>query len=500
MTLRNYPLRVLGLLLLSSLFVYCSSDDDNTTNPTDDDMGETTDDGPSAEEILAAERQVSLDILTGGDLITWKIAQAFLETATGDQIELTGNFNIRDDEFSFSGTQLIWRPGNDVNTSATTASESLADYYLGPETSTISFVEESSTELIALDGRLSITVVSEGNLTAVLESDSRFAAGDLILDLSPKTATDYVAPPATGLAFEFESDLLAPGYMGDGNGGLIGSYSDNSLFLVHRDDTQATSEGSPERILKYNLTDGTQTENLYYQSDFVTKRLNIIDNQLIAFGGQNVNTYDSDFASTPITFNHGLLLTRFGLAVQDDFAFVVGSDFTTAEPLNSAITRFNYLTNELEVLGELPVPRFHAGTELVNNKIYIFGGRNSFVNDIADSDAYIYDIETGSIDTFNLPEAAHNTYAARVENLIYVAYETRIEIGEPGTFDDNRNINFGVYNTLDGSFTVVSDNLDDTDDSSTVHAITIFNGRLYVIYGNPTEDADNVSVYSAAIL
>lgn len=488
-------MRLLGLLFMSSLLVYCSSDDDNSTDPTDD-MGDTSDDGPTDEEILAAARTASLEILNGGDEITWKIASAFLETAGGN-IELTGNFNIRDDEFSFSGSDLIWRPGNDVNTDATTSAESQADYYRGPEASAISFQDGSSAELTALDGRLSITVVDDGNISAVLRPEAK-ADGDLLLDLTPKTAADYAAPPESGLNFEFETDLLAPGYMGDGNGGLIGSYSDNSLFLVHRDDTQSDGTANPERILKYNLTDGTQTENLFFQSDFVTKRLNIIDNQLIAFGGQFVNTYDTNLGADPdSSFNHGLFLTRFGLAVQDDNAFVVGTDFSVEA--NSNVTRFNYLTDELEVLGALPVARFHAGTELVNNKLYVFGGRVSFSGDTAESESYIYDIDSGASSSFNLPEAAFNTYAARVENLIYVAYETRSEAGDPGTFDDDRSINFGVYNTLDDSFVTLSDNLDDADERSSVHAITIFNGRIYVVYGNPVDSPDTISIFSAPI-
>ncbi len=500
MTIRNFSIRMLGLLFMSTLLIYCSSDDDNTNDdPMDDQAGDDSDDGPTAEEILAADRQTSLDILTGGDLITWKIATAIFETAAGEQIDISDNFNIRDDEFTFSGSDLEWRPGNDVNTDAASAAQTQADYYRGPQTSEVAFEENSGTILTALGGRFTVTIEEDGAVGAVLRPEAK-ASGDLILELSPKTADDYASAPASGLVFEFETNLLAPGYMGDTNGGLIGSYSNNSLFIAHRDDTQGTSEGNPERILKYNLTDGTQTESLFYQSDFVTKRLNIIDNQIVAFGGQFVNTYDLSLGGgSQSTFSHEIGLTRFGFAVQDDEAFVVGGDLFTTPPPNADIRRYNYLTNELEVLASLPVPLYHAAAEILNDKLYIFGGRQAFSSDDAESTCYIYDLSSGSTSNFNLPEAAYNTFAARVENLIYVAYETRTEAGEPGAFDDDRGINFGVYNTLDNSFTVVSDNLDDADEPSTIHAITIFNGRLYVIYGNTVDDGDTVSVYSAPI-
>ncbi|WP_157663401.1 hypothetical protein [Gilvibacter sp. SZ-19] len=489
-------MRIFALLFASILFVGCSSDDENPNDPTDDTSGDMNDDGPTDEEVLAAARQANLDILTGGDEITWKIATAFLETASGN-IELTGNFNIDDDEFIFSGSQLEWRPANDVRTDATSSEETLRDYYRAPITSALEFEPDSSSDLTALEGRISLNIADDGAVSAVIRPLPK-GDGDLLLTLTPKSAADYASPPEAGLNFSFEVTLLAPGYMGDGNGGLIGSYSENSLFLVHRDDTQSDGTANPERILKYNFSDGTQTENLFFQSDFVTKRLNIIDNQLIAFGGQYANTYDIALGAAPeSSFNHGLFLTRFGLAVQDDNAFIIGTDFSTTA--NSNITRYNYLTDALDVLGTLPVARFHAGTELINNKIYIFGGRDDFSGDLAFTESFIYDLETGSTSSFDIPEAAYNTYASKVENLIYVAYETRVEAGEPGAFDDDRNINFGVYDTLDNSFTVLTDNLDDSDDRSTIHAITIFNGKLYVVYGNPITDPNNVMIYSTPL-
>ncbi|MDC7998802.1 hypothetical protein [Gilvibacter sediminis] len=496
MIFKSYSIRILVLLFAGVLFVGCSSDDDNQDDPTDDTTGGTDDDGGSTDDDLEVARQASLDVLNGGDTITWKIATAFLETASGN-LELTGNFNIEDDEFIFSGTNLEWRPANDVRTDATTADETLRDYYRSPIETSITFEPESSSELTALDGRISFSIADDGSLSAVIRPLPK-GDGDLLLTLTQKTEADYAAPPAAGLNFTFDVTLLAPGYMGDGNGGLIGSYSENSLFLVHRDDTQSDGTSNPERILKYNFTDGTQTENLFFQSDFVTKRLNIIDDQLIAFGGQFANTYDIALGADPVSsFNHGLVLTRFGLAVQDDNAFIVGTDFTATA--NSNVTRYNYLTDALEVLGTLPAARFHAGTELINNKLYVFGGRDDFSGEIAFTESFIYDVDTGGTSTFDLPEPAFNTYAARVENLIYVAYETRVEAGEPGTFDDDRNINFGVYDTLDGSFTVLADNLEDSDERSTIHAITIFNGKLYVVYGNPITDENDVQIYSAPI-
>lgn len=99
-----------------------------------------------------------------------------------------------------------------------------------------------------------------------------------------------------------------------------------------------------------------------------------------------------------------------------------------------------------------------------------------------------------------MPDAPTNSYAAKNQNLIYVGYETRSEAGGPGIGDDDRTINFAVYNTLDGSFTSVSHNLDDSDMMSSIHGITIFNGSLYVIYGGAdTTSPFEYSIYSSPL-
>ncbi len=488
----NHTSKISILLLTSFFFVSCSNDDSGNTATTidDDNSGEV-----SQEEALATARTQTLEFLTSGGEQTWKITNASLETSSG-VFDISDNFNVTDDEFVFTSTTLIWNAGNAINTNATTEAETGLDFYVAPDESTIEFQPESGTSLTAIDNRLSFEVVDNQTITAVLTAGSS-ALGDITLELAPKTASDYKSPPSSGLSFNLITTINGPGIGGDGSCGFIGSYSENSFYVVHRDDTQSDDTGSPERIIKYNLDTGVETENLYYNPDFVTKRLNIIDNELVVFGGNNVNTYPlNPSGDATNTFTHGLQLTRFGFAVQGANGYVVGSNFTV--PANSNITRYNYVTNQVDILGELPKARFYGGAEIVNNKLYVFGGRPEFNSDEVDAESFIYNLEDGSIDSFDMPESPTNSYAARFENLIYVAYETRTPAGEPGIFDDDRIINFGVYNTFDDSFIVVSHNLDDSDMFSTVHAITVFNDAIYVIYGS-TEEDPVYSIYRASL-
>ena len=97
-----------------------------------------------------------------------------------------------------------------------------------------------------------------------------------------------------------------------------------------------------------------------------------------------------------------------------------------------------------------------------------------------------------------MPDAPYLSYASKNEHLIYVGYETRIDDGNGDVNQFNREINFGVYNTLDDSFTTIQHNLDDSGQFEIISAITVFNDKLYVIYGDLT-NTTAISIYSAPI-
>lgn len=494
-----------SLLILSLLLLNCSSDDNGNNGMMDDD---TMMEDP--QEILDMERAANILILTGNDIEkVWRIGNATLES-NGTTIDLSNNFNVTDDEFIFSGTatngMLEWRPGNAINLNGTTNQETLLDYYLAPINSPITFLPESATNITTLDGGFIFEVVDENTITGTLNTSGRSQAdGDLTITLNQKTQADYANVPENGLNFSLVTSFNTTNgsILGsEGATGFRGSYSDNSFFVVSRDNSQNTGNGSPEQILKYNVDSNTFEENLFYQQQFVSKRLNIINNELVVFGGQFVNTYPlNPNGDATSVFQHDLGLTRFSFAAQGDFGYTAGGDQDntgSGTAPNAIVRSYNYLSNQFQTIATLSKPRFFAGSEVVNNKLYVFGGRPTFPGEgNPDAESFIIDVNNGSTTSFAMPEAPYLSYASRNEHLIYVGYETRIDDGgDANQFD--KQINFGVYNTLDDTFMELPHNLDDSGQLTTISAITVFNDKLYVLYGD-IADTSQVSIFSAPI-
>ncbi len=449
----------------------------------------------------------SIEILTGGNAKTWKISSAQLD-ANGTILDLSSNFNITDDEFIFSGTvengMLNWRPGHAVNLEGTTNQETLLDYYLGPIDSSVTFNTDSGTSLTTLDGEFTFDVVDANTITGLLTTSGRQASGDLSITLTQKTQEDYASIPSAGLDFSLVTTNQAGNIFGETTAGMIGSYSDNSLYLVSRGTNPNSGIDGGEEILKYDLNTGTWTSNFYEQDQYITKRLNIINNELIVFGGHIVSTYPLNPSGPPSSeFLHNIGLTRFGFAVQGDYGYVTGNDANFETNLPAVIRKYNYLNNELIEISTLPKSRVYAGAEIINNNLFIFGGRDEFSGSLTydelDTECFILDLTTGNFTSFNMPQPATMSFAARVENLIYVGYETRSDDDGDNIYtDDDRSIHFAIYNTLDDTFTEINHNLDDSDMQSSIHAITIFNGKLYVIYGD-SSNPETASIFSAPI-
>ncbi len=290
--------------------------------------------------------------------------------------------------------------------------------------------------------------------------------------------------PNSGLnfteAFTFESDGIS-GYAP----GMIGSNSDNSLFIVTREDGLNNGTTSPERIIKYNFNSGTLEEKLYFNSDFVSKQLHIINNQLVVIGGQFVNTYNLDFSGATITTTHGLAITRFGMAVTENDTYIIGGDLdinNTGIIEAEKIYKWDIVNQSLSYITDLPEDRFGARATIVNDKLYAFGGTTEFTLNVPNNTIYIYDLNNGSTVIENMNSSAEYTYVDKFQNLIFVAGNSRL-------FDANDlflgfETTLAVYDTENNTYTDISHNLDLSDINTTIQGLSVFNNKLYVIYGN----------------
>lgn len=488
----KYTVFKVFLLSLVLFIVSCNNDDDSSVS-TDDNGGETPDD-PVAVLNAAREESVNNTLTDNGLEKVWRFSEAVLNNNSGT-IELTNNFNVRDDEFVFSGTSssglLEWRRGNEINIEGNNNQETLLDNYLSPTVSSFSFTPDSSTELTALNGEMVFTLVDATTITGTLSfNNGRSLAGETIdFTLTTKQAEDYANAPETGLVFNEVATFMATvGFAGENNSGLIGSYSDNSLFIAYRNDCDFN--GSPSRIIKYDIDSNNFTERNDNFNDFFTRKLNIVNNQILLSSGQNLYTYDLDLSQEPIITEIPLtdtqLLTRFSTASLDNNVYIVGGELE--ENIPSSLRRVNGNDGTIDVVTDLPSRKLHAGSEFVNNKLYIFSGREEFSNfNTITPTSYIYDLASGSFTSFEMPVALGNSHAARFQNLIYIIGDIQEDT------DGNNNVNnhdiwMGVYNTLTDEITEISHNLDDSDNFSYVHSITIFNDNLYVVYGSKEND------------
>tara|TARA_R110002072_G_scaffold41085_3_gene115794 strand:- start:28656 stop:30086 length:1431 start_codon:yes stop_codon:yes gene_type:complete len=472
--------QILYLFSLSFIIYSCSSDDGNS--PNDDLIN------------LEEERALTIQTLSNGSTKTWYIVNAELVNENGT-FNISNSYNIIDDDFIFSQNgEVKWNPGFDINQNATSVSDVSIDYYLEPIKDNLTFIEESKDEFTLFDGLISLRLEEDNTLIGIINFEGRSNSAYINITLGERTLESYSSPPSEGLIFSNVTIPQTEGEFSIGAAGFIGSYSNNSLYIALRDDSQINGDIRPEVILKYNIDTNTWTESLFYQQDFVTKRLHIINNELIVFGANYVNTYPLNLDGTPPqSFQHNLNMTRFGLAVQGDEAYVTGYNLDILEQ-PSQIRSYNYLTNNISpVINTLPNSRTSAGSEILNNKLYIFGGRNGFASEDFDAECYIIDLENGNISTFMMSDAPRTSYAAKYQNLIFVGYNFVEEVSN-GFIPY---IRFGVYNTITGNYVDIPSNLVNPAPYDIV-GLTVFNDFIYIIRKN-WYDSEDISILKAPL-
>jgi len=488
--------------LLLILFVSCNKDSE-ITSITEENLP------PEMIDELSDLRNEVISTLVGTTSKVWKISEATL-VAQNNSLDITDNFNVDDDEFIFStnseNNQLEWRIGHTVNTNANTVSETLLDYYLSPKNLAIQFKPEGG-ELLAGDGLFNLQILDKVPTLSINNEDGTQFQFTLTA-LTEKNPGDYFAPPSTDFEFSevasFRSDRIDGGAPG-----MIGSYSDNSMFIVTRKDfsLDTSDDNEPEQILKFDLTNNEQSESLFANHDFISKQLHIINNQLIVVGGRFINTYNSDLSNTPKSIEHGKNFTRFGMAVQNDHVYIIGGEF---EPDNTAqndkankVYQWNLNTETLIEFATLPEPRFGARATVVNDKLYIFGGSTDFFGD--PSSEILVTSLTDGVDwqVFDMGNAMQFTYVNKYQNLIFIAGKNK------GSFSLNQAAEsfIGVFDTNTNEFTEINHNLEifKEADIDAIHQMCLFNDKMYVLYGsgfipgNPVEQETDWKIYATDI-
>ena len=287
------------------------------------------------------------------------------------------------------------------------------------------------------------------------------------------------AIPQSGLsfstAFTFESNAIS----GIARAGMTGSFADNSIFIATREDEL----GYSDRILKFNLDTSNITETLFDSGDYATKRIHVIESQLLVIGGQYITAYTLDLSGgDPTSVSHGKTLTRFGTTTLNDNVYIIGGDLNNIEA--EKIFSWNIETNSLSDFSSLPEFKFGADGTIVNDNLYVFGGTITYPPSASPSSTTAYKINTNNpsnVETFQIEQAIDIAFVEKFQNFIYVA-------GQIYNKDENNEVisnspTVGVYNTLDNTYQELSTNLNNTSGFETIHQMCILNGKMYIIYG-----------------
>ncbi len=290
---------------------------------------------------------------------------------------------------------------------------------------------------------------------------------------------------------EFEEIAVVEGFSLRQATGFLGSADHNAIFVAHRENNPRTGFSS-EKVIRYDLTTGTSVVRYFDREDYITKRLHIRNNELIVIGGRFLNTYSIDLEENLTNVFHGLMLTRFGSALYNDELYVWGGDINAEN--SDKVYRWNEVDQIFDVIASLPGPKTWAQGEIIDGRLYIFGGREEFESVDPEDLIYILDLNTGVTAIQQLPGPVSRTFTVNNDGAIYVAGQTSDR--DPSTQD--LNIFFGIYNPSLGLFNEFTTNLSDEGFLS-VNGMTRIEDKIYVLYGHALDDEALMSIMEAEI-
>jgi hypothetical protein len=493
---------IISILLLGFIFLISCGGDETPEMVDDDPVSQTDDDPmqdpePTPEEVLAQERTTNITALTADSEKVWRIESAQLTNIYGS-FDISANFNIQDDEIIFknaplgSGKSLTefegtieWRQNNDIDPFAQSVEGALLDSYVSPFSFAFDFKEESSTDLTAID--FDFTITSENNIQGILVLEE--AADDMAtleVILVEKLESDYQQAPQEELQFS-EVFTFSSNSVDSGAVGMAGSLATNAFFVALRD-ILPDGSANAERVIRFDLNTGQSNERYTNIPDFVSKQLIFQGGQLFVAGGQRINIYDLDLQNVPVSgMDYGtslggyLGLSRFGTAITDENIYLIGGDLDQDA---SAIYTYDIASDQTSFLTSMPAPRFGGRAEIVNNKLYVFGGTAEFFTPPSTDTIFIYDFDTGSFSTENMPSALTLSYTGKIENLIYVA--GRIDVYDADGNRIDREPYLGVYDTRTGIFSELGTDLE-SPTNETIHSMAVFENKIYILYGKAQE-------------
>lgn len=438
------------IFLLASLIIFQSCSDDNGNAPIDPEEIDETNTEIEVSEVITN--------LTADASKTWKIDNARLIKANGNNVNVTSLYNIQDDEFILTpsttntAVNIHWKRGYDVITDAVNQEEARSDMRLSADDLILTIDKtENGIETSTVSNRIQGTYDPATNsITANIKYTP--TSPEMEVTLRPKVGADYERPATVASApvalFSFNSGVFRVGFKI--------SPATNSLIVTNRDDL--TGIGS-QQAFKYNLETSDLQEIEFTIQDFATKQIEFVNGKIASIGGNVFQSFEYPFTEDPIQYqlDNGVSLINIGSAAQDNTIYVFGG--VAAPSTVSEISSFTLGASSLDFEAALPSFKNNADGELLDNKLYIFGGyEDSSSYYEGSSEMFIYDLTTRNVETRTLPTRIIDAYTSIVGNLIYVGGRKPFDSSGDGTFNSYTPF-LGIYNTLDDSFSEVNLNL-----------------------------------------
>ncbi|GAA0715027.1 hypothetical protein GCM10009430_08920 [Aquimarina litoralis] len=431
----------------------------------------------------------TLEILTGDSQKTWRIESARITTeGKSGSFDISNESNVKDDVFIFSTAivdnpdvsevqlSVIWKQREAVNWNATSIEELYKDVYEKEISFGLQILGTNANTFIGFSGLFDFTVTND-TITGKIK-----VAEGVFLEITLKPGLETVITEIPN-----ELSLTETGFYNiEGYGiGMTGSNEQNSLYISRRGeiDFDCSTAARLEEIIEYNLISGEFVSKSFCQtSGFFNKEPEIIDGQLVVVASNAFNKYSLDLANDPISTDNGIetrVFSRHKTASFDQDIFVLGStlDVGGGDELSDKLYKYNVSSEQITEESNLPESLFSADAEIVDNKLYLFGGSSDHAEANSRNTVHTYDMNTNNWESFTLPKAVNRTFAARYHHLIYVAGNL-VENNELQSF-------FGVFNTIDNTFTEIS--LDfGIADIGVIRQLTIVRNKMIIVVDDTT--------------
>lgn len=387
---------------------------------------ETDDSIDSEKEETTAALEAAINTFTGGTSETYKIRSARLNNSTVTDLEIATLFNLKDDEFVFTTDtdgqlKMLWHEGFGFNENGTNVSTITSDTRASSKIESLLFNAENFT-FVASGYNFTST---DGILTGAL---SLSEGAILTVELSQKITSDYLQPP-TSLDTVEELFSISEGTVWSG---FKGSLAQNKLYLTN---FNSPSGGGDQRAFSFDLDTNTLSTFSYSQIDHPWINIEIINNAVYNVGGNTFQQFDFNFDTVIANNEIENSIWDYGSAAQDDEIYLFGgalTDFNFNE-----VGKYNIADGVVDIIGSLPIPTTFCDGEIVNNKLYIFGGlEDNEVSLPGPFESMIFDLENGSTEIVPIDTFLSWTSTAVVENIIYFGGTERIDSDTDGVIDE----------------------------------------------------------------